>query len=188
MKTTPTAEQTELLPPTARDPWKAPVAVSIRTATTDDAPAVQALISHRGADARLLPRHESEIAAHADRFVVAVRGATIVACADLVPLGSRTAEVRSLVVDPEARTFGVGDRLLAKVAARARALGFETLCAFTHTPAWFIHRGFAIVPHTWVPEKLAADCRNCHQFRQCDQIAVTRALADGRGLPAEGRQ
>ena len=43
--------------------------------------------------------------------------------------------------------------------ARARAReGYTRLCAFAHDPAFFVHRGFSIVPHTWVPEKIAHDC------------------------------
>jgi amino-acid N-acetyltransferase len=164
------------LPVTARGVWQPAPAITLRTATPEDAPAIQALVTKREAEARLLPRRTNEIAACARRFVVAIRGTAVVACGDLTPLGPRVAEVRSLVVEPDARALGVGDRVLETLAVRAHADGFNTLCAFTHAPAWFIHRGFSIVPHTWVPEKLAATCRDCSMFRRCDQVAVIRPL------------
>lgn len=39
--------------------------------------------------------------------------------------------------------------------------------------------GFTIVPHMWVPEKIAHDCTSCPLFRRCGQYAVTLTLRDG---------
>ena len=36
--------------------------------------------------------------------------------------------------------------------------------------------GFSIVPHTWLPEKIMADCRNCALFRRCEQYAMVTDL------------
>jgi hypothetical protein len=58
-------------------------------------------------------------------------------------------------------------------------LGFSTLCAFTHQPSHFVKLGFTIVPHMWVPEKIAHDCTSCPLFRRCGQYAVTLPLRDG---------
>jgi hypothetical protein len=46
----------------------------------------------------------------------------------------------------------------------------------------FIRLGFSIVPHQWVPEKIAHDCVGCGQFRKCGQYAVTLPLRAGAGL------
>ena len=59
---------------------------------------------------------------------------------------------------------------------RAAAAGFDKLCAFTHSPGYFVHLGFSIVPHAWLPEKIVTDCHACSQFRQCGQYAVVRPL------------
>ena len=50
------------------------------------------------------------------------------------------------------------------------------LCAFAHDPAFFVRRGFSIVPHTWVPEKIAHDCFSCPLFRNCGQYAIVLEL------------
>jgi N-acetylglutamate synthase-like GNAT family acetyltransferase len=65
---------------------------------------------------------------------------------------------------------------------RATDLGFEKLCAFTHDPAYFVRRGFSIVPHVWLPEKIVTDCRSCPRFRHCGQYAVMRELGWRRPL------
>lgn len=152
----------------------------IRAATEADARAIHALIETHVADGRLLPRQREEIAAHVSRFLVAVHGRRVVACADLAPLSGRVAEVRSLVVGDEVRSQGIGRRLVDELASRAAAAGFETLCAFTHVAGYFVKMGFSIVPHTWLPEKIESDCRSCAHFRSCGQYAVMLPLARAR--------
>ena len=157
-----------------------PSAITLRAATADDAAVIDDLIDNHLAEGHLLPRELSEIRVHAHRFVVAVHDGDIVACAELAPLSRTVAEVRSMVVSREARGLGVGTRIVNELVARAAAAGFEKLCAFAHTPAYFVHLGFSIVPHEWIPEKIVTDCHSCSQFRRCGQYAVVRTLDRAR--------
>jgi amino-acid N-acetyltransferase len=150
--------------------------ISLRAAVAGDAAALHALIAAHLEEGRLLPRTLEELDVHAPRFVVATVGDRIVGCAELAPLSSTVAEVRSLVVSQEARRLGVGVRMVEALNARARLEGYTRLCAFAHEPAFFVHRGFSIVPHTWVPEKIARDCFSCPLFRNCGQYAVVLDL------------
>jgi N-acetylglutamate synthase-like GNAT family acetyltransferase len=153
-----------------------PEQISIRTATPGESAAIHSLVVKYLAEGHLLPRELEEIATHAHRFVVAVDHDRVIGCAELAPLSVNVAEVRSLVVDRNARSRGVSRLLLDELVTRATAAGFEKLCAFTHDPAYFVHFGFSIVPHVWLPEKIVTDCRRCVHFRQCGQYAVVRAL------------
>jgi amino-acid N-acetyltransferase len=146
--------------------------IVLRAAVAADAPALHALIASHLEEGRLLPRTLDELVIHASRFVVAVTGDQIVGCAELAPLSPEVAEVRSLVVSRDARRLGVGVRMVEELAIRARREGFARLCAFAHEPAFFVRRGFSIVPHTWVPEKIALDCHSCPLFRNCGQYAI----------------
>lgn len=154
----------------------APAPITLRGAVPADAPALHALIAAHLEEGRLLPRTLDELTGHAPRFIVAVASAAagdrIVGCAELAPLSPAVAEVRSLVVSQDARRHGLGVRMVEALAVRARTEGFARLCAFAHDPAFFVHRGFSIVPHTWVPEKIAHDCHTCPLFRNCGQYAV----------------
>jgi len=150
--------------------------IVLRAAVTADAPALHALIAAHLEEGRLLPRTLDELTIHATRFVVAVVGEQIVGCAELAPLSKEVAEGRSLVVSREARTLGAGARMVEELAYRARRDGYIRLTAFAHDPAFFVHRGFSIVPHTWVPEKIALDCNGCPLFRNCGQYAVVLDL------------
>lgn len=158
----------------ARRVTEAPI--EVRTALEHEADAIHELIDEHLAEGHLLPRALGEILVHAHRFVVAVQDGEVLACAELAPLGQSVAEVRSMVVSRGARSRAVGRRLIDELARRAVAAGFDKLCAFTHSPGFFVHLGFSIVPHAWVPEKIVTDCNTCSQFRNCGQYAVVRTL------------
>lgn len=153
--------------------------VTLRTADPSLASKLHALIAANLEEGRLLPRELGDLTAHAERFVVAMRGRKVVGCADLVPLSPHVAEVRSLAVDADARGSGIGGVLVEELRQRARREGFEKLCAFTHKPGYFSQMGFSIVPHLWLPEKIFTDCVKCPMFRRCGQYAML--------LPLEGQ-
>lgn len=149
----------------------------LRTATRSDARRIHDLIQLNQQAGHLLPRQLGELIAHSDRFVVAVDGrGSIVGCAELAPLSRSLAEIRSLVVGEKRRGQGLGRRLVDELRVRAKAAGYDDLCVFAHQPAYFVHMGFSIVPHTWLPEKISADCRSCALFRRCEQFAMVTDL------------
>lgn len=152
-------------------------AVVMRPAAPGDADAIHALIEANLDEGHLLPRARSEIEARVERFLVAVDAASrLVGCAELAPLSTAVAEVRSLVVHADARHDGVGRRLVDTLVDRAAVHGFERLCAFTHSPGYFMRLGFSLVPHHWVREKIVTDCQGCALFRRCGQQAVMLSL------------
>jgi amino-acid N-acetyltransferase len=160
--------------------------IQLRTGEPADAAAIHGLITANLSVGHLLPRTFEDVESHASRFVVAVaENGSVIGCGELAPLSGEVAEVRSLVVDAERRGQRTGVTLVTALADRARELGYVTLCAFTHQPAHFIRLGFSIVPHVWVPEKIAHDCVGCAQFRHCGQYAVSLSLRAGSGLRLE---
>ena len=127
-------------------------------------------------EGRLLPRSREEIAARIGslrrRGRRRARG-RLCRSGAAEPAGGRGALAgrgrrRALVRDRP--TPGARAR---EACARVR---LRTLTAFTHTPGYFVQLGFSIVPHTWLPEKIEADCRTCAQFRHCGQYAVMLPL------------
>ncbi len=160
--------------------------LAIRTATPAQARRLFALITAHVETGHLLPRSLEDIRAHVPRFAVAMRGGRLAGCAELAPLGAQVAEVRSLVVAPGERGAGVGQALVRELVRRARADGFDTLCAFTHAPGYFARMGFSIVPHLWVPEKVFSDCVECPHFRRCGQTAMEVALDEAPDSLGEG--
>ena len=159
----------------------------VRQAGENDAEALWSLIHTHQREGHLLPRELSELRRHASRFLVAeIPGAAaragavaeLVACAELAPLSDRVAEVRSMVVNSKVRRVGLASRMVGEIRQRAASLGFETLCAFTHDARFFVRQNFSIVPHTWLPAKIATDCVSCPLFRTCGQHAMMLPLVD----------
>lgn len=149
---------------------------TIRHADRAEAPALFALIEAHRLEGHLLPRSLAELETHADRFIVIEEDGRIIACAELMKLSSQVAEVRSLVVDRDHRGGGVAADLTAALVTAARDAGYLSICAFTHSPGFFVRQGFSIVPHTWLPEKIQADCTSCAFFRRCEQYAMLLPL------------
>ena len=160
-----------------------PLAYVIRQSHAAEAPALHELIESHRVEGHLLPRSLKELEVHADRFIVIESAGQVIACAELMKLSGHVAEVRSLVVDREHRGSGVAAELMTALVDAARDAGYLSLCAFTHSPAFFVRQGFSIVPHTWVPEKIAMDCHRCPLFRKCGQSAVVLSLAGNKPLP-----
>lgn len=175
--------------------------LAIRVPETHEAADLHRLIAANVERGHLLPRSFADLTAHASRFLVVTerletggqgpgaRGRElqasdeqIIACAELAPLSRNVAEIRSLVVVEGRRGIGLGTRLLMAMVEKGRRAGFPSLCAFTHDPRPFVKRGFSIVPHIWLPEKIATDCHTCVWFRRCQQYAMLLDLrAEDRG-------
>ena len=155
------------------------MSVILRGAGPSDAIAIHSLVTANLEEGHLLPRAIDDIQEHISRFIVAQLGDEVVACAELARLSASVAEVRSLVVQESLRGQKIGTRLVAHLATTATAAGYATLCAFTHAPAHFVRLGFTIVPHIWMPEKIAHDCTGCALFRRCGQYAVRLTLRAG---------
>jgi amino-acid N-acetyltransferase len=150
--------------------------LTIARAERKHAAAIHALITANLEEGRLLPRTLDEIAVHAGRFSIVMRGRKVVGCAELAPLSAQVAEVRSLAVDAKERGNGVGTMLVDDLRQRAHDAGFDKLSAFTHAPGYFSQMGFSIVPHLWVHEKIFTDCVKCPSFRRCGQYAMISAV------------
>lgn len=146
--------------------------MKIRHATAQDVRAIHSLIDTNRERGHLLPRTVADISARIGRFYVAEHEGRIAGCAELARLSPEVAEVRSLVVDEPWRGNGIAGKLVSALHDRARVDGHRRLCAFAHDPVPFMRLGFSIVPHTWLPEKISADCARCALFRQCGQYAL----------------
>jgi amino-acid N-acetyltransferase len=170
----------------AHDPGAGP---AVREATAADAPAIHQIIADNLQSGHLLPRSLADVTARAGRFAVVVGGdGVLLACGELAPLSAGVAEVRSLVVREDARGRRLGHVIVDELRRRARAGRYRTLCAFTHDPRFFVRFGFSIVPHTWLPEKVAADCWSCSHFQKCGQYAVVDTRL-GKGVaPSPARE
>lgn len=150
--------------------------VTIRKARLADIPGLLQLINGYAAQGIMLPRTEFEMSENIRDFSVALRDGRVVACGALHFYSMEAAEVRSLAVLPDAKSLGLGRRIIAALEQEARDFDLSMLFAFTYVLGFFEKCGFVEVERGELPLKAWKDCLRCPKFQRCDEIAVVKRL------------
>lgn len=116
--------------------------------------AASSLIEPLEAEGVLVYRGRELIEREIQRFHVVEHDGMIVGSAALYPFPSgKAAELAALVVSPEARGAGVGEKLVDHISREAKKRGLKKLFVLTTQAAhWFIERGFAEGDVSVLPE------------------------------------
>lgn len=147
----------------------------VRQAKLQDAVNIFELVNSLSGDGTLLRRSYAEICENVRDFFVAESEAGIfLGCGALHLYGPHLAEVRSIVVKPEAKGQGAGGRLLIALLEEADVQGVVSVCLFTRIPDFFFHFGFRIADRTTLPDKIYKDCQACPRLYACDEVAMVR--------------
>ncbi|MEW5717394.1 MAG: GNAT family N-acetyltransferase [Chloroflexota bacterium] len=162
----------------------APIAtneIAIRQATLADARGIAALVNLGEREGQLLPRSLASIRATIDDWIVAEenspeRSRRVVGVGSLLEMNHTLLEVRSLVVAPEYRQFGVGSRIVNVLVDEARARGRTTVFALTRAVLFFEKLGFTITEKENFPEKVWRDCSICPVQFACDEVAMVKSV------------
>jgi amino-acid N-acetyltransferase len=153
--------------------------IDIRRARTSDGVQIHALINHFASKQLMLPRTLLSIYENIRDFYVAVEGGRLLGCSALHFTWGDMAEVRSLAVDEEAGSRGIGRALVEANIVDAREHNLVQVYAFTYVTDFFAKLGFRVVPHESMPRKVWMDCINCHKFNCCDEVAMVMDLVEG---------
>ena len=152
-----------------------PGGATVRHAKLQDAVHIFDLVNSLSGDGTLLRRNYAEICENVRDFVVAEsESGTFLGCGALHLYGPHLAEVRSIVVKPEAKGQGAGGKLLRLLLAEAEHQGVACVCLFTRIPDFFFHFGFRVVDRTVLPDKIYKDCQACPRLYACDEVAMVR--------------
>ena len=118
---------------------------SVRQARLQDASNIFDLVNSLSGDGTLLRRQYAEICENIRDFHVAEsEGGIFLGCGALHLYGPHLAEVRSIVMKPEAKGQGAGGNLMRALLGEAEEHGVQTTCLFTSHPDFFFQYGF---PH-----------------------------------------
>ena len=126
----------------------------------------------------MLPRTEFEMAEHIRDFTVAFSEGQLVGCGALHFYTSTSGEVRSLAVDPDAKSRGIGRTIVEELENEAIDCGLHSIFAFTYVTRFFEKLGFEQVERGELPLKAWKDCLRCPKFACCDETAVVKYLVD----------
>ena len=148
----------------------------IRKALLKDATNIYELVNSLSHDGTLLRRVFAEICENVRDFTVAESDAgAFLGCGALHLYGPHLAEVRSIVVRPEAKGQGVGAKLLHALLEESEQHGVGCVCLFTRIPDFFFRYGFRVVTErAALPDKIYKDCQSCPRLYRCDEVAMAR--------------
>lgn len=156
---------------------------TIRPACRADADAIVELVNGYAAEGIMLPRSLDSVVHALDDFVVAVdRRGKLMGCGALKEYSPSLAEVSSLAVTREAHGTGLGKRIVRQVEQLSLKRGITELFALTLTPAFFESAGYSVADRAAYPEKIRRDCLRCPRRIRCDEVCVSRSLAEVRSL------
>ena len=154
-----------------------PKTIVVRKALLSDVKPLLQLINEYASQGIMLPRTEFELAENIRDFTVALLGGEMAGCGALHFYGLRTGEIRSLAVDPQHKSLGIGKRLTEALEAEATIHGLVSVFAFTYIPEFFAKLGFLEVDRQRLPAKVWKDCLRCPKLQCCDEIAMQKSLA-----------
>jgi len=153
--------------------------IRVHKARIQDALAIFDLVNSLSGDGTLLRRSYAEICENIRDFTVAHAvdpdGTTeFLGCGALHLYGPHLAEVRSIVMRPEAKGRGAGGELLQALIDEAAEHRIMSVCLFTRIPDFFSLFGFREADRTAMPDKIYKDCQTCPRLYACDEVAMVR--------------
>src|SRR6266700_6935382 len=147
----------------------------VRKARLQDASNVYDLVNSLSGDGTLLKRPFAEICENIRDFTVAEsESGVFLGCGALHLYGPHLAEVRSIVVKPEAKGQGAGGKLLRALLTEAEEQSVTAVSLFTRIPDFFFHFGFRVVDRTALADKIYKDCQTCPRLYAWDEVAMVR--------------
>ena len=148
----------------------------IRKAKLDDIKEIQRLIKFYAPKGGILPRSLSELYDHLRDFFVFVENHKIIGICALHICWEDLAEIRSLAVEEDYRSKGIGAQLTRACLKESKLLGVKRVFALTDEPEFFEKLGFERVDKAVLPHKIWTDCLNCVKFPDCDETALVKRL------------
>jgi amino-acid N-acetyltransferase len=144
--------------------------VKLRAAVIDDVGGILKLIEPLEEDGTLVRRGRELIEREITRFSVIEHDGVIVGCAALYPFSSaRAGELACLVVRPDYRDAGYGERLVRQIEVQARARKLKKLFVLTtRATHWFIERGFAESS----VDKLPSEKKDLYNYQRRSKVLV----------------
>jgi len=118
---------------------------STRDATIDDVGGILGLIQPLEESGVLVPRSREQLELEIGNFTVMTRDGMVIACAALFPFeDAHMGELACVAVHSDYRGNSRAASMLKRIEAQARKQGLKRLFSLTtHTPHWFVERGFA---------------------------------------------
>jgi amino-acid N-acetyltransferase len=150
--------------------------LTVRKASMPDIDALLDLINGYAANGIMLPRTEFEMSENIRDFTLVFAERQLVGCGALHFYSPTSGEVRSLAVDPRAKSRGIGRAIVQALELEAIEYRLHSIFAFTYVQGFFEKLGFEVVERGALPLKAWKDCLRCPKFQSCDETAMVKYL------------
>ncbi len=157
---------------------KTSLPLTVRKAAMHDIGPILSLINGYARKGVMLPRTEFEMSESIRDFTVVLHDDRLLGCGALH--SPTMGEIRSLAVAEEAKSHGVGRRVVEALVQEALDYSLNAVFAFTYVVDFFRKVGFEEVERGALPLKAWKDCLRCPKFQCCDEVAVLRILHPAR--------
>lgn len=146
--------------------------VKIRDAEEKDIENIFSLLKHYALLGVILEREREDIRSNLSSFIVAEVSGDLKGVATFYDYGENLKEIRSLAVDKDFRSMGIGGKLLRNIIQRIREKSAARIFVLTYRPDFFKHYGFYEVSREEFPEKIWKDCAKCKDRDNCSETAL----------------
>lgn len=153
----------------------------IRSAKTTDVPAISKIAAPLVDKRVLLGKEMVEAYEAIQEFVVAEQDSKIVGFGALHVMWQDLAEVRTLVVDDQAKRKGIGKALLAELEARAQALGIARVFCLTFEKEFFATNGYQVISDVSVDPATYAELVRSHDNGVAEFLDLARVKQNTLG-------
>jgi amino-acid N-acetyltransferase len=150
--------------------------MKIRDAKISDAVVIHELVSCYAELDRMLFRSMTDIYEKLQTFLVAEIGGKVIGCCSLEIIWADLAEIKSLAVNENHQSKGIGRKMVEASIKKAANIGVTRIFALTLVPEFFVKLGFDIVEKETLPMKVWSDCAKCTKQQNCDETAVVKNL------------
>lgn len=146
--------------------------MNIRKATTNDVKQITELINLYAAEDIMLTKKPFQVYETIRSFYVAEDKGEIVACCALGLYYEGLGEVKSLAVKQTHHKKGLGRELVKACIGEGKELNIKKVFALTYQDKFFERLGFREGDKETLPQKIWAECINCHKFPNCNEICM----------------
>jgi amino-acid N-acetyltransferase len=149
----------------------------VTKATLKDIKEIQSLVADEVKNNIILYRNQETIATNIRSYLLIRKENKIIASVALHIYSIKLAEFRSLIVQKKYRGQGLGQLLIKAGINEAKELGLKELLVLTYQANFFKRLGFIEIEKSKIPDKkIWADCINCKNFSNCDEVALIKKI------------
>jgi amino-acid N-acetyltransferase len=146
--------------------------MSIRKASLHDAKTIKELISTYAKKDLMLEKSITKIWEDIRSFYVYKDNEKVVGCCSIAICWEDLAEIKSLAVAESFQNKGIGKQLVSACIDDAKELGIKKIFTLTYQQEFFEKAGFKKDEKGNLPQKIWAECVNCHKFPDCNEICL----------------